>query len=117
MPARVRIQRKLGSKLPPNSRSVSSETRYGNPFKILPAKVRPLTRIWRVVWIQESAGVDRMPPADFEPTWCESEHQAHELAMRLFREWLTALEQADLLDQFRHELAGLNLACWCRLDL
>ena len=117
MPVRVQIERTRGWEMPLNTRSVPRGTRYGNPFKILPAKVRPLTRIWRVVWIQESAGVDRMPPADFEPTWCESEHQAHELAVRLFREWLTAPEQAELLEAFRHELRGFNLACWCPLDL
>jgi hypothetical protein len=58
-----------------------------------------------------------MPPADFEALVCETKHQAYEQAVRLFREWLTAPEQTDLLDQARHELAGKNLACWCRLDL
>jgi hypothetical protein len=58
-----------------------------------------------------------VPPTDFKPTRCDTEHQAYELAVRLFREWLTAPEQADLLEVFQHELAGFNLACSCRLDL
>jgi hypothetical protein len=37
--------------------------------------------------------------------------------VRLFREWITASEQADLLEAFRHDLAGLDLMCWCRPDL
>jgi hypothetical protein len=102
--------------MPLNTRSVPRGTRYGNPFKILPP-VRGLARSWQVNWTDQGAGAGRVPPAGFKPIRCETEHQAHELAVRLFREWLTAPEQADRLGAFRLELAGFNLACWCRLDL
>jgi hypothetical protein len=89
---------------------------YGNPFKILPP-VRGLSLSWRVVWVAEGAGFGKVPPANVDAVICETEHQAHEQAVRLFREWLTAPEQTDLLDEVRHKLVGLNLACRCRLDL
>jgi hypothetical protein len=95
---------------------VTRATRYGNPFKIVPL-VRGFSHSWRVVWVGRGAGFERMPPADFETIECETEHQAHEQAVRLFRFWITAPEQADLLDRARHELVGFNLACTCRLDL
>jgi hypothetical protein len=110
MPVRVKIELKAGWRKQSNARDVTHSTPFGNPFVILSAT-------WRVIWIHKGAGAGREPPADFEPTWCESEHQARELAVRLFREWLTAPAQADLLEAFRHELRGFNLACWCPLDL
>ena len=116
MPKRVRLERKPGWRKPPNTRDVSRLTWYGNPFKISPP-VRDLTYNWQVIWTNEGAGRHRTPPAGFEAVWCESKQHAHELAVRLFREWITAPEQAGLLEAFRHELRGFNLACWCRLDL
>jgi hypothetical protein len=95
---------------------VTRATLFGNPFGIMPP-VRGLSRSWQVHWTNQGAGIDRVPPADYETLMCETEHQAHEQAVRLFREWLTASEQADLLDQAQHELVGFNLACWCRLDM
>ena len=116
MPKRVLRERTRYWEKPPNARSVSRETRYGNPFKILPP-IRGLTRTWRVIWVHEGAGLDRVPPAGFKPSRCQTEHQAYELAVWLFREWITAPERVDLLEAFRYELAGLDLMCWCRLDL
>jgi hypothetical protein len=116
MPVRVQLSRAAGWRKPPNTIVVTRATRYGNPFKILPP-VRGLSRSWRVVWIGQGAGFGRVPPAGVSTIPCETEHQAHEQAVRLFREWLTAPEQADLLDQVRHVLIGSNLACTCRLDL
>jgi hypothetical protein len=116
MPVRVQRERTRYWEKPPNARSVSRETKYGNPFKILPP-VRGVTRTWRVIWINQGAGLDRLPPASFGPIRCESKHQAYELAVRLFREWITAPEQADRLEEFRQDLAGLDLMCWCPLDL
>jgi hypothetical protein len=51
-----------------------------------------------------------MPPADFKTLMCETEYLAHEQAVRLFREWLTASEQAALLDQVRHKLVGVSIS-------
>jgi hypothetical protein len=116
MPVRVRIERTPEWTKPPDARDVTRLTRYGNPFRISPP-VRDLTQLWQVIWTNQGAGRDRMPLAGFEAIWCKSKQHAHELAMRLFREWLTAPKQADLLEAFRHELAGLDLMCWCSLDL
>jgi hypothetical protein len=117
MPVRVWLERKPGWRKPPNTRVVTRTSRFGNPFKIL-LPSRHGTQDWQVVWTRsKGAGFGREPPADFEPALCETEHQAYELAVRLFREWLTAPEQANLLEAFQHELVGFNLACSCRLDL
>jgi hypothetical protein len=40
----------------------------------------------------------------------------NEEAVRRFREWITAPEQFELLEQARRELRGFNLACYCELD-
>jgi hypothetical protein len=93
-------------------------SRWGNPFAV--AVLKPLRgggRSWRVAWSFCGAGRGRQAPADFKPIRCETRHQAHEVASRLFRDWLAAPEQADLLDRARRELVGLSLACWCPLDL
>jgi hypothetical protein len=57
-----------------------------------------------------------MLPANVEAVTCETEHQAHEQAVRLFREWITHPDQVDVLYRVRRELAGFSLACTCRLD-
>ncbi len=116
MPHRVTLSRTRGWRLPPNTRMVSRSTRFGNPFKVLPP-VRGLSRSWLVVWSESGAGRGRQAPAGFEPIKCETQYQAHEQAVRLFREWLSHPDRAELLDQVRHDLAGLDLACWCSLDL
>jgi hypothetical protein len=102
--------------MPPNTRAVTRWTKFGNPFTVL-NPIRGAGRSWRVVWSYCRAGRGRRPPAGFEPTRHRTRHQANEQAVRCFREWLTAPEQTDLLDQARLELAGLNLRCSCSLDL
>jgi hypothetical protein len=116
VPHRVKLSRLPGWRKPPNTRAVTRSTRFGNPFTVV-KPVRDAGRSWRVVWSYPGAGRGRQAPPGFEPIKCETRHQAHEQAVRLFREWLTAPEQTDLLDQARHELVGLNLACWCWLNL
>ena len=116
MPHRFTSSRARGWRKPPNSRVVTRSSKFGNPFKVLPP-VRGTGLSWRVVWTFKGAGRGRQAPADFEPIGCETERQAYGRAVRLFREWLTHPDQAELVDQVRHELVGLNLGCTCRPDL
>jgi hypothetical protein len=116
MPERVQLSQAAGWRKPPNTIVVTRATRFGNPFKILPP-VRGLSRSWRVIWVARGAGFGKLPPAHFDAIVCETEHQAHEQAVRLFPGWIMAPQQADLLGQVRRELAGCNLACSCPLDL
>jgi hypothetical protein len=102
--------------MPPNTKSVTRSTRFGNPFRVL-KPVHGAGRSSRIVWSYLRAGRGRQAPAGFEPITYETQHQAHEVVVRLFREWITHPDQAGLLDQMRHELAGFNLACSCPLHL
>jgi hypothetical protein len=42
---------------------------------------------------------------------------AHARVVALYRRWITAPEQAELLASARRELRGLNLGCSCKLGL
>jgi hypothetical protein len=123
MPHRVTLARARGWRLPPNTKKVDRTTQYGNPFRVfklpagshrlmfkLPAGSHPP---YLVDW-NNSRG---KPPAGFETIACETELDAHEQAVRLFRDWLTHPDQAAVLNRVRRYLVGLDLACWCPLDL
>jgi hypothetical protein len=46
-----------------------------------------------------------------------SDPAAHAAARALYRDWITAPDQAGLLAAARRELRGLDLGCYCPLDL
>jgi hypothetical protein len=100
----------------PNTKAVTRSTRFGNSFAVV-KPMRGAGRSWRIVWSTFRAGRGRRAPAGFEPIKCETQHQAHEVAVRLFREWITHPYQAKRLDEARRELRGWNLACSCPLDM
>ena len=86
MPERVQLRRSKGWRMPPDTLKVDRTTRWGNPFRI---------------------GEPGVPDA--------------ETAVRMFRESIAsgqALSKSEQLSPGRieAELAGKNLACWCRLD-
>lgn len=97
--APVRIQRKRakGWRMPEGAVYVGRPTKWGNPFKVLPAVVC------------EACG------------FVELEAVTAEQALREYREFLerpqnlhgwTMPTRADI----QRELRGKDLACWCRLD-
>jgi hypothetical protein len=51
------------------------------------------------------------------PVAVPGDPDSHAEAAAVFRAWVTAPEQADLLARGRRELAGRDLMCWCRPDL
>lgn len=89
MPERVRLSRAKGWKMPANTVSVARPTQWGNPYKV---------------------------GRDGTAAECVNKYRRH----------LTPYRYGDTLDVFylseanlravRNDLAGKNLACWCRLD-
>jgi hypothetical protein len=94
MPVRVRLSRKKGWKLPPDTVSVARPGRWGNPFYVAPelAPGTPVgTRYTAMPTVAEAVAAFRR--------WVEEDPAGQRLAQ-----------------QARLELRGKNLACWCPLD-
>ncbi|GAB3387410.1 DUF4326 domain-containing protein [Massilia agri] len=94
MPTRVRLSRKKGWKLPPDTVSVARPGRWGNPFSVAPelAPGTPVgTRYTAMPTVAEAVAAYRR--------WIERDPAGQEVA-----------RQAQLA------LRGKNLACWCPLD-
>ena len=81
MPRRIKLQRKKGWKMPPNTVKVARPTTWGNPYKI-------------------------------------GEDGTRAEVIELFkRSLLTGKGRVSYsVGDVRRELAGFNLACWCKLD-
>ncbi len=93
-PVRVRLSRKKGWKLPPDTVSVARPGRWGNPFSVAPelAPGTPVgTRYTAMPTVAEAVAAYRR--------WIERDPAGREVAR-----------------QARRELRGKNLACWCPLD-
>lgn len=95
MPERIQLRRTKGWRLPPNAKSVARPGPWGNPFRVgdeLQAfTVRP----------------------DRETGWGCTMPITAELAVAMFRAW--QLCRPENLAEIRAELAGFDLACWCKL--
>ena len=94
MPARVRLSRKKGWKLPPDTVSVARPGRWGNPFMAAPDQEpgTPVgTRYTAMPTVADAVAAYRR--------WIENDPAGREIAQ-----------------QARRELRGKNLACWCPLD-
>lgn len=97
MPKRIQLKRKLGWRLGPNARSVSRPTKWGNPFN------------WQ----------SYLPDAhDYSET---EENVAKDMAVVDYENWLNGHYVIPIYEDQRKwilahvkELAGLDLACWCK---
>jgi len=97
-PVRVRLSRKKGWKLPPNTVSVARPGRWGNPFSVVP-DAEPGTPVGNGRGKQYIA----MPSIP--------------QAVAAFRRWVeTDPAGRKLAEEAREQLRGKNLACWCPLD-
>lgn len=85
-PVRVQLSRAKGWRMPPNTVKVDRSTRWGNPFKGVSPSVS----------VSCFAEVARMGIWMSRITGQGSLHTS--------------------VDDVRRELAGKNLACWCKLD-
>lgn len=111
-PVRLRLSRANGFNLQAASArangltavKVDRTTKWGNPFcirKAIDTSVAPATEKWIVQ--RGSAS-----------TIFENEQAATAAAVKMFRDWVTLPSQKALRDRAWNELAGRNLACWCR---
>ncbi|MEX5747864.1 DUF4326 domain-containing protein [Massilia sp. X63] len=93
-PTRVRLSRKKGWKLPPNTVSVARPGRWGNPFSVVP---------------------DATPGTPVGTRYTAMPSVAE--AVAAFRRWLEEDPTGRrLAAEARAALRGKNLACWCPLD-
>jgi hypothetical protein len=110
MPERIQLRRTKGWRLPDGAVVVARPTRWGNPFR--PAR---MCSEWR------------LPAPNLSiPAFCEDREDARLLAVSMFYRHLAIRRRpppgwVDLIgypsdDEIRSELAGKDLACWCRLD-
>lgn len=93
-PVRIRLSRKKGWKLPPNTVSVARPGRWGNPFSVVP---------------------DAVPGTPVGTRYTAMPSVAE--AVAAYRRWLEASPEGQrLAAEAREALRGKNLACWCPLD-
>jgi hypothetical protein len=133
-PVRIQLERRLGWKLPPGSRSCARPHLFGNPFPL--GTYQALARV---------PAADMVTPWEYEGRvsgdgtrhdihWPGGEVTVHHVrymtraevvathrraliaptsALRLYHRRTRQYVTVELV---RRELAGLNLACYCRLD-
>lgn len=101
MPERVQLRRHRGFRKPEGAIVVARGTDWGNPFVV----GRPLN-------VSTPTPYDKQ--ARDNGTWYGWRPLiTREVAVAMFRAWV---EWNGYADQIRRELAGHDLACWCRLD-
>lgn len=92
LPARIALSRRKGWKMPPNTVKVCRPGRWGNPFRT----------------------------ADFMDLHNGDQAAAQADCVRSYQQWLTDENswyggpRPPSLEEIRAELAGKNLACWCK---
>ena len=102
-PRRIQRQRTRGWRAPEHATYVGRPTRFGNPFRIVPAASRrggPLD-MWAVQYQGRTL-------ARFD-----DKAAARADATDRYARWIREPEQADTLRLFRALLHGRNLTCWC----
>lgn len=97
-PKRVRLSRKKGWRMPPNTVKVDRSTRWGNPW---------------VVGLR-GCGCRAVGECSHNNFRCETAADAVD-AYRSWRDLVEAKEPQRSAD-FLAPLRGKNLACWCPLD-
>ena len=93
-PMRVRLSRRGGWEMPPNTVKVARPGKWGNPFSIAP-KQKPGSKVggWYIA----------------VPT--------REDAIACYRIWLQENNDGkEITAAARNKLRGKNLACWCKLN-
>lgn len=100
-PARIQRRRTKGWRAPEHSTYVGRPTRFGNPFRLIPAPHGGYV----VVHTGSGAGVGTFA----------TNIDARRYATDAYRVWITQPEQAEQLRLFRALLHGRDLTCWCPL--
>lgn len=94
-PHRIKMQRRAGFRLPPNTVLVARPTKYGNPFVV-------------------GKGFQLHPIEHAAANLVRGTVHTQQQACWLYLTWLAV--QPDRMREFREELKGKNLACYCELD-
>lgn len=103
MPERVQLSRRKSWRMPANTVSVARPHRWGNPFVIAePITREDAVRMFRELVLDREAFIVTNPGSRWE-------------VRNRFRDPV-GRHRAPTVDEIRAELAGKNLACWCRLD-
>lgn len=99
MPERIQLSRKKGWRLPPGGKSVARPGRFGNPITVaMMAEHYPEDSL---------AELHRKCVSDFRGV----------LEGRFEPDDDNQMAGYPSIDEIRAELAGRDLACWCRHDL
>jgi hypothetical protein len=102
MPERIQLRRHRGYRKPAGVVVVTRGTDWGNPFVV-----------GRGVRIETPNPYDKQA-RDRGDWWVwQSVEMTPAIAVALFRAWI---EWGGFASQIRADLAGRDLACWCRLD-
>lgn len=99
LPARVRLSRTRGWRMPANTVSVDRSGRWGNPMRAVRVSKH-------YSWSVTEHGAEI-------PILCRTKADAHALAVALYRSWIAKPEQLALRNEMRAALTGKNVGCWC----
>lgn len=94
-PKRIQLSRRKGWRKPEGAVVVARNTRWGNPYRVVPI---PRT----------DAGLTRLAETD-QYIVCD-----RSVAVALFEDDLLDGKLPFTVDDVRRELAGRDLACWCK---
>lgn len=138
-PARVQRRRAKGWRMPEGAVYVGRGSKWGNPYRIGDAQLRfprvDGTESWQFEGrLHKTSGerhafhhggdytLNAHGDRVYRITWHEVRDATREECVALFREYVTG--ELDMLeyrhkssvDEIRAELAGKDLACWCKPD-
>jgi hypothetical protein len=97
MPERIQRKRTRGWRMPEGAVYVGRPGPWANPFRI-----------------GHDVIVEVFPPGNTSEGWACGMPVTPQLAVDLFRAWV--LSRPAQIEEYRAELRGRDLACWCPLD-
>lgn len=103
-PKRIQLSRKAGWRMPPNTVKVDRTTKWGNPFTVSWVEISGKAGTTTVYRVEDVEHVFN--------TW----YGAISASVEKFRARLEHPSMATARANLRAELAGKNLACWCKPD-
>ncbi len=128
MPQRVRMTRHVPWRADhPDAVRVDRATKWGNPYRVGHTQLRFPTVDGREEWEHEGrlykTSGERHPffHGDSTVTWHDVRDATVEECVALYREMVTGeirmldFPHRSIVDEIRAELAGKDLACWCKL--
>lgn len=111
MPERLQLRRAAGWRLPAGAVKVDRSTRWGNPWRIQRLPLTGETFGPELPWRVQGLGFALLT-AQFG-----TEQEARAFTIERFRVGLIHGQLSINVELVRRELAGHDLACWCRIGL